>query len=163
MRKILLIGALSAASVAMATAPKSMVIHTDTGVKTYSIANLRKLTFGAVQENNMEVHLKSGSVMFFPYSQMGKVTFSENSGVTNVNIDSSKAKIVYDIVSEELRIISTESIKQIQVYDMRGAMPVVYSPAENEASLSLSSLASGVYVVRVVGESSVMTEKIVKR
>lgn len=163
MRKILLIGALSAASAAMATAPKSMVVHTDTGVKTYSISNLRKLTFGAVKENNMEVHLKSGSVVSFPYSQMGKVTFSESSGVTNVNIDSSRAKIVYDIVSEELRIICTESIKHVQVYDMRGCVVFNSSFEENEVSVPLSSLSSGLYVVRVVGESSVTTEKIVKR
>lgn len=163
MRKFLLFVTLCISGSAIAGVPKSMVVYTETGAKSHSFANIRKLTFGAVQENSMEVHLRNGNTVIYPYSQMQKAVFSENSGVEDVNIESSVVKVIYDSFSEELSITSTEPIKRVQVYDMRGLTAVSHVIVENESSLSLSSLSSGIYVVKVETESTVTTEKIVKR
>lgn len=164
MRKTLLIGALCIATNAMSAVPRSIVVHTESGVATYSIENIRKLTFGTIQDNQMELHIKnSGTPVVFPYIQMQKVSFSEKSGVADVRETESNVNIAYEAMAQQLRITASESVRNIHVYDIRGNVVAICTPIDNEVNVSLSSLTPGVYVVRVMTASSIVTEKIVKR
>lgn len=164
MRKVLLAGVLFIAASAMAAIPKSMVVHTDSGVKSYSIENIRKLTFGTIQDNLMEVHLRSSvTEIVFPYSQIQKVSFSDNSGVAEVKVEEPNVRVQYKSSIQSLCVTADEPLKSIQVLDMKGSVAVTVAPGDNEATVPLSSLLSGIYVVRVVTESFVTAQKIVKR
>ena len=76
MKKLITLFLLSVAIVAVAETPKYLTLHGGGKVKSYSIGDIRKITFGKQTANNLEVYLKSNpTVDNYPYSTFEKGVF----------------------------------------------------------------------------------------
>ena len=156
MKKLITLFLLSVAIVAMADTPKYLTLHGGGKVKSYSIGDIRKITFGKQTANNLEVYLKSNpTVDNYPYSTFEKGVFEvEPSGVEDVLAENDALSIAYNAASQE--------ITAIVVCKLNGMVVEMSSPMTTEATVSLSDYASGIYVVKAVTASATQTQKIIK-
>ena len=164
MRKFITLILLSVAIVAMADTPKYLTLHGGGKVKSYSIGDIRKITFGKQTANNLEVYLKSNpTVDNYPYSTFEKGVFEvEPSGVEDVLAENDALSIAYNATSQEITVSSSQEITAIVVCNLNGMVVEMSSPMTTEATVSLSDYASGIYVVKAVTAIATQTQKIVK-
>lgn len=152
------------AIVAMADTPKYLTLHGGGKVESYSISNIRKITFGKQTANNLEVYLKSKTTVDnYPYSTFEKGVFEVGtSGVEVVLTDNDDLSIIYNAGLQEIKVSSSQEITAIVVCNLNGMVVEMLSPMTTEATVSLADYASGMYVVKAVTAIATQTQKIVK-
>ena len=165
MIKILHVIAMSLVAISVAGAvPKSMVVHTTYGEKAYSIGNIRKIAFDKTADGSMKIYPKDGSsALTYSYAYFVKGTFSDQSGIDELNLTEDIVDVVYNSAMQTVRIASSESISSVQIYDLRGSLALVENPACDNVEVPVASLQSGLYIVKVSTTTGVVTRKIVKR
>ena len=164
MKKLITLFLLSVAIVAMADTPKYLTLHGGGKVKSYSIGDIRKITFGKQTANNLGVYLKSkNTVDNYPYSTFEKGVFEvEPSGVEGVLTDNDDLSIVYNAGLQEITVSSSQEITAIVVCNLNGMVVEMSSPMTTEATVSLADYASGMYVVKAITATEAKTVKIIK-
>ena len=164
MRKFITLILLSVAIVAMADTPKYLTLHAGGKVESYSISNIRKITFGKQTANNLEVYQKSKTTVDnYPYSTFEKGIFEvEPSGVEGVMADNNDLSVAYNSGSQEIMVSSSQEITAIVVCNLNGMVVEMLTPMTTEATVSLADYASGMYVVKAVTATATQTQKIVK-
>ena len=164
MRKLITSILMLVAIVAVADTPKYLTLHGGGEVKSYSISDIRKITFGKQTADNLEVYLKSNpTVDNYSYSTFEKGIFEvEPSGVESVLTDSNELSIVYNNGSQEITVTSSQEITTIVVCNLNGVVVEMLSPMTTETTISLAHYASGIYVVKAVTATATQTQKIVK-
>ena len=164
MKKLITLFLLSVAIVAMADTPKYLTLHGGEKVKSYSISDIRKITFGKQTANNLEVYQKSKTTVDnYPYSTFEKGVFEvEPSGVEGVMADNNDLSVAYNSGTQEIKVSSTQEITAVVVCNLNGMVVEMSSPMTTEATVSLSDYASGIYVVKAVTASATQTQKIIK-
>ena len=164
MRKFITLILLSVAIVAMADTPKYLTLHAGGKVESYSISNIRKITFGKQTANNLEVYQKSKTTVDnYPYSTFEKGIFEvEPSGVEGVMADNNDLSVTYNSGSQEIKVSSSQEITAIVVCNLNGIVVEMSSPMTTETTVSLADYASGMYVVKAVTATATQTQKIVK-
>ena len=152
------------AIVAMADTPKYLTLHAGGKVESYSISNIRKITFGKQTANNLEVYQKSKTTVDnYPYSTFEKGVFEvEPSGVEGVMADNNELSVVYNSGSQEIMVSSSQEITAIVVCNLNGMVVEMLTPMTTEATVSLADYASGMYVVKAVTTTATQTQKIIK-
>ena len=152
------------AIVAMADTPKYLTLHGGGKVESYSISNIRKITFGKQTANNLEVYQKSKTTVDnYPYSTFEKGIFEvEPSGVEGVMADNNDLSVAYNSGSQEIMVSSSQEITAIVVCNLNGMVVEMLTPMTTEATVSLADYASGMYVVKAVTAIATQTQKIVK-
>lgn len=165
MIKILHVIAMSLVAISVAGAvPKSMVVHTTYGEKAYSIGNIRKIAFDKTADGSMKIYPKDGSsALTYSYAYFVKGTFSDQSGIDELNLTEDIVDVVYNSAMQTVRIASSESVSSVQIYDLRGSLALVENPACDNVEVPVASLQSGLYIVKVSTATRVVTRKIVKR
>lgn len=165
MIKILHVIAMSLVAISVAGAvPKSMVVHTTYGEKAYSIGNIRKIAFDKTADGSMKIYPKDGSsALTYSYAYFVKGTFSDQSGIDELNLTEDIVDVVYNSAMQTVRIASSESVSSVQIYDLRGSLALVENPACDNVEVPVASLQSGLYIVKVSTATGVVTRKIVKR
>lgn len=165
MIKILHVIAMSLVAISVAGAvPKSMVVHTTYGEKAYSIGNIRKIAFDNTADGAMKIYPKDGSsALTYSYAYFVKGTFSDQSGIDELNLTEDIVDVVYNSAMQTVRIASSESVSSVQIYDLRGSLALVENPACDNVEVPVASLQSGLYIVKVSTATGVVTRKIVKR
>lgn len=165
MIKILHVIAMSLVAISVAGAvPKSMVVHTTYGEKAYSIGNIRKIAFDKTADGSMKIYPKDGSsALTYSYAYFVKGTFSDQSGIDELNLTEDIVDVVYNSAMQTVRIASSESVSSVQIYDLRGSLALVENPACDNVEIPVASLQSGLYIVKVSTTTGVVTRKIVKR
>ena len=165
MIKILHVIAMSLVAISVAGAvPKSMVVHTTYGEKAYSIGNIRKIAFDKTADGSMKIYPKDGSsALTYSYAYFVKGTFSDQSGIDELNLTEDIVDVVYNSAMQTVRIASSESVSSVQIYDLRGSLALVENPAGDIEEVPVASLQSGLYIVKVSTTTGVVTRKIVKR
>lgn len=165
MIKILHVIAMSLVAISVAGAvPKSMVVHTTYGEKAYSIGNIRKIAFDKTADGSMKIYPKDGSsALTYSYAYFVKGTFSDQSGIDELNLTEDIVDVVYNSAMQTVRIASSESVSSVQIYDLRGSLALVENPAGDIVEVPVASLQSGLYIVKVSTATGVVTRKIVKR
>ncbi|MBQ2838528.1 MAG: T9SS type A sorting domain-containing protein [Muribaculaceae bacterium] len=152
--------------VAMADTPKYLLLHHAGGkVESYSISNIRKITFGKQTANNLEVYQKTKTTVDnYPYSTFEKGTFEvDPSGVEGVLTDNNDdLSVVYNSGSQEIMVSSSQEITAIVVCNLNGMVVEMLTPMTTEATVSLADYASGMYVVKAVTATATQIQKIVK-
>ena len=153
------------AIVVMADTPKYLTLHAGGKVESYSISNIRKITFGKQTANNLEVYQKSKTTVDnYPYSTFEKGIFEvEPSGVEGVMADNNDLSVAYNSGSQEIMVSSSQEITAIVVCNLNGMVVEMLTPMTTEATVSLADYASGMYVVKAVTATATQTQKIVKR
>ena len=165
MIKILHVIVMSLVAISVAGAvPKSMVVHTTYGEKAYSIGNIRKIAFDKTADGSMKIYPKDGSsALTYSYAYFVKGTFSDQSGIDELNLTEDIVDVVYNSAMQTVRIASSESVSSVQIYDLRGSLALVENPACDNVEVPVASLQSGLYIVKVSTATGVVTRKIVKR
>ncbi len=165
MIKILHVIAMSLVAISVTGAvPKSMVVHTTYGEKAYSIGNIRKIAFDKTADGSMKIYPKDGSsALTYSYAYFVKGTFSDQSGIDELNLTEDIVDVVYNSAMQTVRIASSESVSSVQIYDLRGSLALVENPACDNVEIPVASLQSGLYIVKVSTTTGVVTRKIVKR
>lgn len=165
MIKILHVIVMSLVAISVAGAvPKSMVVHTTYGEKAYSIGNIRKIAFDKTADGSMKIYPKDGSsALTYSYAYFVKGTFSDQSGIDELNLTEDIVDVVYNSAMQTVRIASSESVSSVQIYDLRGSLALVENPACDIVEVPVASLQSGLYIVKVSTATGVVTRKIVKR
>lgn len=162
MRRIIAPILMLVAIVAMADTPKYLTLYAGGKVKSYSISDIRKITFGEQTAKNLELHLKGTSVTDnYPYSTFEKGVFEfEPSGVESVLADNDNLSVVYNAGSQEIIVSSLQEITSVVVYNLNGLVVEKSSPMTTEAVVSFADYASGIYVVKAVTTAEAKTVKI---
>ena len=152
------------AIVVMADTPKYLTLHAGGKVESYSISNIRKITFGKQTANNLEVYQKSKTTVDnYPYSTFEKGIFEvEPSGVEGVMADNNELSVAYNSGSQEIMVSSSQEITAIVVCNLNGMVVEMLTPMTTDATVSLADYASGMYVVKAVTTTATQTQKIVK-
>ena len=165
MRKLVTAILVFAAIVAIADTPKYLTLHADGKEMSYAISDIRKITFGKQNANNLEVYLKSrNKVENYPFSTFEKGVFDvEPSGVEGVLADNNDLSITYNAGLQEIKVSSTQEITAIVVCNLNGVVVEMSLPMTTEAVVSLADYASGMYVIKAVTATSTQTQKIIKR
>ena len=165
MRKLITPIMMLVAIVVMADTPKYLTLHAGGKVESYSISNIRKITFGKQTANNLEVYQKSKTTVDnYPYSTFEKGIFEvEPSGVEGVMADNNDLSVAYNSGSQEIMVSSSQEITAIVVCNLNGMVVEMLTPMTTEATVSLADYASGMYVVKAVTAPATQTQKIVKR
>ena len=164
MRRIVTPILMLVAIVVMADTPKYLTLHAGGKVESYSISNIRKITFGKQTANNLEVYQKSKTTVDnYPYSTFEKGIFEvEPSGVEGVMADNNELSVAYNSGSQEIMVSSSQEITAIVVCNLNGMVVEMLSPMTTDATVSLADYASGMYVVKAVTTTATQTQKIVK-
>ena len=164
MRRIVTPILMLVAIVVMADTPKYLTLHGGGKVKSYSISDIRKITFGKQTANNLEVYQKSKTTVDnYPYSTFEKGIFEvEPSGVEGVMADNNDLSVAYNSGSQEIMVSSSQEITAIVVCNLNGMVVEMLTPMTTEATVSLADYASGMYVVKAVTATATQTQKIVK-
>ena len=164
MRKLITPILMLVAIVAMADTPKYLTLHGGGKVKSYSISDIRKITFGKQTANNLEVYQKSKTTVDnYPYSTFEKGIFEvEPSGVEDVLAENDALSIAYNAASQEITVSSSQEITAIVVCNLNGMVVEMSSPMTTEATVSLADYASGMYVVKAITATEAKTVKIIK-
>ncbi len=164
MRRIVTPIMMLVAIVVMADTPKYLTLHAGGKVESYSISNIRKITFGKQTANNLEVYQKSKTTVDnYPYSTFEKGVFEvEPSGVEGVMADNNELSVAYNSGSQEIMVSSSQEITAIVVCNLNGMVVEMLTPMTTEATVSLADCASGMYVVKAVTATATQTQKIVK-
>ena len=164
MRRIVTPIMMLVAIVVMADTPKYLTLHAGGKVESYSISNIRKITFGKQTANNLEVYQKSKTTVDnYPYSTFEKGIFEvEPSGVEGVMADNNELSVAYNSGSQEIMVSSSQEITAIVVCNLNGMVVEMLSPMTTDATVSLADYASGMYVVKAVTATATQTQKIVK-
>ena len=167
MRKLITPILMLVAIVAMADTPRYLTLHAGGKVESYSISNIRKITFGKQTANNLEVYQKSKTTVDnYPYSTFEKGIFevepSEPSGVEGVMADNNELSVAYNSGSQEITVSSSQEITTIVVCNLNGMVVEMLTPMTTEATVSLADYASGMYVVKAVTTTATQTQKIIK-
>ena len=164
MRRIVTPILMLVAIVVMADTPKYLTLHAGGKVESYSISNIRKITFGKQTANNLEVYQKSKTTVDnYPYSTFEKGIFEvEPSGVEGVMADNNDLSVAYNSGSQEIMVSSSQEITAIVVCNLNGMLVEMLTPMTTEATVSLADYASGMYVVKAVTTTATQTQKIVK-
>ena len=84
--------------------------------------------------------------------------FRNMTGVTNVD---AAASTVVTYSGRVLSVVAAEPLRAVNVYGVSGAQVASFAVAGNDASCDLSSLAEGMYIVRVLTEKSSIVKKII--
>lgn len=72
-------------------------------------------------------------------------------------------KLYPNPVKSSLNIVSANTIKQIDVYDMYGALLQSIKPSADRANVELGSYATGMYIIKVTDDKGLRTEKVIKQ
>lgn len=102
----------------------------------------------------------------FPYESFSRLVLDSGMGsITGASSSPQDIPVVYDQATEELKIVSSENIYAVRVYNMQGVCVRNADAGEitESQSVSLSGLSSGIYVTEVVSVNGVITSKIAKR
>lgn len=165
MRRIVTPIMMLVAIVVMADTPKYLTLHAGGKVESYSISNIRKITFGKQTANNLEVYQKTKTTVDnYPYSTFEKGIFEvEPSVVAGVLTDNNDdLSVVYNSGSQEITVSSSQEITTIVVCNLNGMVVEMLTPMTTEATVSLADYASGMYVVKAVTTTATQTQKIIK-
>lgn len=88
-----------------------------------------------------------------------KIYGSSTVGIESI-IDEAQVSIYPNPVNNTLRIQSTEKIKSVEVFSLSGAQML---SSANSNQVDVSGLKSGIYIVRVETNLSVVTQKLIKQ
>ena len=162
MRKIITPILLLLSSIAIAETPKYLIVHSNGQKKPYSINNIRKITFNQQTLNSLEIHQKDNNNVD-NYSNLEDATFDiDPTGVEKVLTNCNDLSIIYDQINQDIKITSTKEISMIIVCNANGKIIELTAPYTNEAHISMTNYASGLYIIKALTATNSNTQKIIK-
>lgn len=119
--------------------------------------NVQKIAFNS---NGMSVTTESGTVTTFPITNFDYFTFFQRSTTGIKQSQTSFYNITFD--GTNVNIKCPKNISKVSVFNASGATVATFSPKTKWASYNFASLAAGVYLIKVVTDDNVFSQKIIK-
>ena len=126
-----------------------------------NIDEIDKITFPSAEEVSITL---LGNATPMAIDNIEVITF----GDTNITaIEESEAEvaeidITYLKESGEIKVISSEAINLVQLYNMQGVLMQTQTPRAETAMLNVSGYPSGIYIIAVQSNGKTETKKIIK-
>ncbi len=164
MRKFITTVMMLSALVSMADTPKYLKLHVGGEIVPYALSDIRKITFGETTADALEVYLTGqNTVKTYNFSSLQNAVFeAEISGVDKVMANEAELSISYDDAVKEISVLSSCEIQSVIVADLSGKVVEMLHCNSNEATISLADYATGIYIVKVVTDTTSKTQKILK-
>ncbi len=143
--------ALTCQTSALAQSKALVLWHADGSKTTVELSQLPQVRF----ENDKVLVTSSVLDMQYDAEEILRFTYEDGTGEDAGLIDG-----IASVQGDRLSFRGATSAEQVSVYSANGTrIPVVLSSANGRQSLSLSSLPSGVYILKVNGKSCKFTKK----
>ena len=145
---------------------QNMYVRTNSNQTTYSLANIKKLTFSS---GNLIVNSTSGSFDSYALSAMRYLNFADLSLGTKKYVQSPKNIVLYpNPVEDFLHLFFVNALQgaiQIQICTLEGRVVQQQNHIDNSntATLSVIRLPSGLYLFKVNNGISSETIKFIKK
>ncbi len=145
--------------------------YTDGTNAAYNLTDVRKITFVA---DEMNLQLLDGSVFSWNVSSIGHYQYDENSiGIDELlnKANAWQVNVFPNPANNMLNVrynLPTEDKILISVFDLQGKLLLEVnkgnrSKGEHEETLDLSTLPSGQYVCRLIGQTNTISKNIIKQ
>jgi len=124
-----------------------------------TLQNVKRITFTGT---GMSVITELDTEQQFAQADFDHFTFYQRTSVTSID------KVAQDGIpgvtfdETNVNILSTKIIGKVSIYNAFGSEVITFAPKANTASHSLTSLPTGVYLVKVTIDDKVFTQKIIK-
>ena len=127
-----------------------------------ALDNIQRITFSG---NDMSVKPFEGDVDAYSLDNIAKITFGD---IVITNVTPPPATdlevIVYVTASGEIVIESPVAIQSLTLFNIDGkVLRVATVEAQCVASLSVSTLLTGVYILQIKTQQGIITKKIIKK
>jgi hypothetical protein len=143
----------------------NMYVFKTTGFKNqFDLTELRKLTFvnSALVVNKVDgtsLSVEFADLVYFSWFDNDAYQETFTSGIT---LPESVSEVTVYLRAGEAVVRSTQLITGINVFDWQGQKLKQLCPASQEVNISLATYPSGLYLIQVVGETGIITKKIIK-
>jgi hypothetical protein len=148
---------LTGVQMTMAQAENKLVLHDTSGSQSYSLNEVRKITF---TDDALVVNLNNGADQHVRFDELRYFSFLDATPV--LEIAATQAKLFWSEASGEVKAVSDSRIKQIEIIDMQGRRALSATPESREANIDFSAWPRGLYIVRMIDETGVTIRKFVK-
>lgn len=122
-----------------------------------SSQNVQKIAFNS---NGMSVTTVNGAVTTFLITNFDYFTFFQRSTTGIKQSQSSFYNIFFD--GTNINIKCLKNIDKISIFNASGTAISTFSPKTKSVSYNLTSLPSGVYLIKAVTDDNVFSQKIIK-
>jgi hypothetical protein len=145
---------------------QNMYVRTNSNQTTYSLANIKKLTFSS---GNLIVNSTSGSFDSYAFSSMRYLNFADLSLGTKKYVQSPKNIVLYPNPVEDFLHLSfvnaLQGAIQIQICTLEGRVVQQQNHIDNSntATLSVIGLPSGLYLCKASNGITSETIKFIKK
>ena len=145
---------------------QNIYVRTNSNQTTYSLANIKKLTFSS---GNIVVSPNSGAVDSYALSAMRYLNFTDLSLGTKKYVQSSKNIVLYPNPVEDFLHLSfvnaLQGAIQIQICTLEGRVVQQQNHIDNSntATLSVIGLSSGLYLCKASNGNTSETIKFIKK
>ena len=132
----------------------------EASASSYALDNVQKITFGA---EAMNLHLLSQPYpVAVAYGSSIKITFESGPMAVKDVATTAGISVCYDAATASVSVESPAPMKSVVVYNAHGMRVASFGQGELSTKVSLSSLPTGIYIVRADNGQENKTLKIVK-
>ena len=127
----------------------------------YSLDDLNKITFSETGVKLWNTNWPTEYV----YDSFSVITFNENkqsNDIKQIPVNDSNVSIVFDRSRNMICVKSEVLLSSVSVYDLQGRPVVKDYRSAYSYEMDLSSMSSGIFIIRVNGGGSVVSQKIIK-
>ena len=127
----------------------------------YSLDDLNKITFSETGVKLWNTNWPTEYV----YDSFSVITFNENkqsNDIKQIPVNDSNVSIVFDRSRNMICVKSEVLLSSVSVYDLQGRPVVKDYRSAYSYEMDLSSMPSGIFIIRVNGGGSVVSQKIIK-
>ena len=127
----------------------------------YSLDDLNKITFSETGVKLWNTNWPTEYV----YDSFSVITFNENkqsNDIKQIPVNDSNVSIVFDRSRNMICVKSEVLLSSVSVYDLQGRPVVKDYRSAYSYEMDISSMSSGIFIIRVNGGGSVVSQKIIK-
>ena len=127
----------------------------------YSLDDLNKITFSETGVKLWNTNWPTEYV----YDSFCVITFNENkqsNDIKQIPVNDSNVSIVFDRSRNMVCVKSEVLLSSVSVYDLQGRPVVKDYRSAYSYEMDISSMPSGIFIIRVNGGGSVVSQKIIK-
>jgi len=137
---------------------RDIYVYKDLNIKPIgSSQNVQKIAFNS---NGMSVTTESGTVTTFPIADFDYFTCFQRSTTGIKKLQNNLIGITLDGTNLNIKCMMT--INKVTIFNASGTEITTFAPQTKSTSHSLSSLPTGVYLVKVVTDNHIFSQKIIK-
>ena len=144
-----------------ATEYMNVYLTTQGAFQSINIDEIDKITFPSEDEVNITI---SGMVTPMAIDNIEVITFGDTdiTAIEESEVETAEIEILYIVSTGEVKVISSEVVNQVQLYNMQGVLMQTVAHGVDVVTLNVSNYPNGIYIVVAQSGEQVVTKKIIK-